>query len=151
MGRPNPAGSEDIGVARPQRIECIDARSLLIAETPHTSQRKGKSCPTAHRTRTSAIVAEYLTAVGIDWWGSSGCSLRRRSRRHGRLDLAPKESPPYCSYGGPDESQTRTKAPQLSRGSADRAIGFGGFPNVVLGGRTPGAAARASSRSAVSA
>ena len=35
------------------------------------------------------------------------------------------------------------QAPQLSRGSADRAIGSGGFPNVVLGGRTPGAASRA--------
>jgi hypothetical protein len=54
----------------PERIECIEDRSLLIAETTRTSQRTGKSCPAAPRTRTSAIVAEYLTAVGIDWPGS---------------------------------------------------------------------------------
>src|SRR5262249_59983129 len=54
-----------------------------------------------------------------------------------------KKVPRSVTYGGPDESQTRTKAPQLSHGSADRATGSGGFPNVVLGGRTPGAAARA--------
>ena len=82
-----------IGAAMPKRIECIDDRFLLIADDPHfTTQWEILSG--GPRTRTSAIVAEYLTAVGIDWWGSSGCSLRRRSRRHGRLDLAPKESPP---------------------------------------------------------
>ena len=41
MGRPDPAGSEDIGVARPQRIECIDDRSLLIADHPHFTAQGG--------------------------------------------------------------------------------------------------------------
>ena len=31
MGRPDPAGGED----RPERIECIDDRSLLVANHPH--------------------------------------------------------------------------------------------------------------------
>ena len=35
MGRPDPAGGEDIGEARPERIECIDDRSLLVANHPH--------------------------------------------------------------------------------------------------------------------
>src|SRR5262249_2668695 len=48
-------------------------------------------------------------------------------------NLAPKESPRIVTYGGPDESQTRTKAPQLGRGSADRAIGSGGFPQCRTG------------------
>ena len=69
MGRPDPAGSEDIGVARPQRIECIDDRSLLIADHPHFTAR-GEILSGGPRTRTSAIVAEYLTAVGTVWPGS---------------------------------------------------------------------------------
>src|SRR5262249_24605297 len=35
VGRPDPASGEDIGAAMPQRIECIDDRSLLIADHPH--------------------------------------------------------------------------------------------------------------------
>src|SRR5262249_58919236 len=35
VGRPNPAGGEDICVAMPERIECVDDRSLLIADHPH--------------------------------------------------------------------------------------------------------------------
>jgi len=35
MGRPDPAGGEDIGAAMPERIECIDDRFLLIAGDPH--------------------------------------------------------------------------------------------------------------------
>src|SRR5262249_54030503 len=31
----NPAGGEDICVAMPERIECVDDRSLLIANHPH--------------------------------------------------------------------------------------------------------------------
>src|SRR5215813_489153 len=52
------------------------------------------------------------------------------------------KAPRNVTYGGPTNPKPN-QAPQLSRGSADRAIGSGGFPNVVLGGRTPGAAARA--------
>ena len=36
VGGPDPAGGEDIGVAMPERIECIDDRSLLIADHPHS-------------------------------------------------------------------------------------------------------------------
>ena len=35
VGRPDTAGGEDIGVAMPERIECIDDRSLLIADHSH--------------------------------------------------------------------------------------------------------------------
>ena len=35
VGRPDPAGGEDIGAAMPQRIECVDDRALLIADHPH--------------------------------------------------------------------------------------------------------------------
>jgi hypothetical protein len=35
VGRPDSAGGEDIGVAMPERIECIDDRSLLVADHPH--------------------------------------------------------------------------------------------------------------------
>jgi hypothetical protein len=56
-----------IDAAIPERIECIDDRFLLIADDRHSA--RGKSCPAAPRTRTSAIVAEYLTAVGTDWPG----------------------------------------------------------------------------------
>ena len=35
MGRPDPAGSEDISVARQQRIKRLDDRSLLVANHPH--------------------------------------------------------------------------------------------------------------------
>jgi hypothetical protein len=35
VGRPDPAGGEDIGVAMPERIECVDDRSLLIADHPY--------------------------------------------------------------------------------------------------------------------
>src|SRR5438034_11752689 len=35
MGRPDPAGGENIGPAMPERIECVDDRSLLVAEHPH--------------------------------------------------------------------------------------------------------------------
>jgi hypothetical protein len=35
MGRPDPASSEDIGAAMPERIECVDNRSLLVADHPH--------------------------------------------------------------------------------------------------------------------
>jgi len=35
MGRPDPASSEDIGAAVPERIECVDNRSLLVADHPH--------------------------------------------------------------------------------------------------------------------
>jgi hypothetical protein len=38
VGRPDPAGGEDIGVATPERIECVDDRSLLIADDPHFSE-----------------------------------------------------------------------------------------------------------------
>src|SRR5262245_16457128 len=34
-GRPDPAGGENIGAATPERIECVDDRSLLIADHPH--------------------------------------------------------------------------------------------------------------------
>jgi len=34
VGRPDPAGGEDIGEARPERIESIDDRSLLVANHP---------------------------------------------------------------------------------------------------------------------
>src|SRR2546430_3937333 len=35
MGRPDPAGGENIGAAMPERIECVDDRSLLVADHPH--------------------------------------------------------------------------------------------------------------------
>jgi len=35
VGRPDSAGGEDIGVAMPERIECVDNRSLLVADQPH--------------------------------------------------------------------------------------------------------------------
>ena len=34
-GRPDPAGGEDIAVAMPQPGECVDDRSLLVADCPH--------------------------------------------------------------------------------------------------------------------
>jgi hypothetical protein len=34
MGRPDPAGGEDIGAAMPERIQCVDDRSLLVADHP---------------------------------------------------------------------------------------------------------------------
>jgi hypothetical protein len=35
VGRPDPASGEDIGAATPELIECVDDRSLLIADHPH--------------------------------------------------------------------------------------------------------------------
>jgi hypothetical protein len=35
VGRPDPAGGEDIGAAMSERIECVDDRSLLVADHPH--------------------------------------------------------------------------------------------------------------------
>ena len=35
VGRPNPARGEDIDIVMPQRIECVDDRSLLVADHPH--------------------------------------------------------------------------------------------------------------------
>jgi hypothetical protein len=35
MVRPDPASGEDIGAAMPERIECVDNRSLLVADHPH--------------------------------------------------------------------------------------------------------------------
>ncbi len=35
VGRPDSAGGENIDVAMPERIECIDDRFLLIADHPH--------------------------------------------------------------------------------------------------------------------
>ena len=35
VGRPDPAGGEDICVAMPELIECVEDRSLLIADHPH--------------------------------------------------------------------------------------------------------------------
>src|SRR5262245_37664975 len=35
VGRPNPAGGEDICVAMPERTECVEDCSLLIADHPH--------------------------------------------------------------------------------------------------------------------
>jgi hypothetical protein len=35
VGRSDPAGGEDIAVAMPERIECVDNRSLLVADHPH--------------------------------------------------------------------------------------------------------------------
>ena len=32
---PDPAGGEDIGAEMPQRIDCVEDRSLLIADHPH--------------------------------------------------------------------------------------------------------------------
>src|SRR5262245_19506887 len=32
---PDPAGGEDIGAATPELVECVDDRSLLIADHPH--------------------------------------------------------------------------------------------------------------------
>ena len=58
-----------IGAAMPERIECIDDRSLLIANHPHLTAQ-GEILSGRTKTRTSAIVTEYLTAVGIDWRGS---------------------------------------------------------------------------------
>ena len=43
MGRPDPAGGEDIGAAMPERIECIDDRFLLIADHPLTAQGEIRS------------------------------------------------------------------------------------------------------------
>ena len=34
-GRPDPTGGEDIGVAMPKRIECVDVRPLLVGDHPH--------------------------------------------------------------------------------------------------------------------
>ena len=39
VGRPGTlAGGEDIGVATPERIECVDDRFLVIADDPHFSE-----------------------------------------------------------------------------------------------------------------
>jgi hypothetical protein len=35
VGRPDPASGEDIGAAMPERIDCVDDRSLLVANHPH--------------------------------------------------------------------------------------------------------------------
>src|SRR5262249_10935849 len=35
VGRSDPAGGEDIGAAMPERVECVDDRSLLVADHPH--------------------------------------------------------------------------------------------------------------------
>src|SRR5262245_14143923 len=35
VGRPDPAGGEDIGAAMPQRVERVDDRSLLVADHPY--------------------------------------------------------------------------------------------------------------------
>src|SRR5262249_90557 len=35
VGRPDPAGGDDINVAMPERLEFVDDRSLLVADLPH--------------------------------------------------------------------------------------------------------------------
>src|SRR6516162_8804824 len=35
VGRPDPAGGEDIGATMPERIECVDDCPLLVADHPH--------------------------------------------------------------------------------------------------------------------
>ena len=52
------------------------------------------------------------------------------------------KSPVLLPTGDPTNPKPEPKAPQLSRGSIAQLV-LGGFPNVVLGGRTPGAASRA--------
>ena len=44
---PDPAGGEDIGAAMPERIECVDDRSLLIADHPHFLERLFNEAPFA--------------------------------------------------------------------------------------------------------
>ena len=58
-----------ISAALPERIECIDDRFLLIADDPHCTTQGGILSGRT-KDRISAIVAEYLTAVGTDWPGS---------------------------------------------------------------------------------
>src|SRR6266446_6957421 len=46
---PTPAGGEDISVAMPERIECIDDRSLLVADHPHFLKRTRQPQPSLRR------------------------------------------------------------------------------------------------------
>src|SRR6516164_211420 len=51
--------------------------------------------------------------------------------------------PRRVTYGGPDESQTKPKRRSLVAAPPIAQLVPVGFPNVVLGGCTPGAASRA--------
>src|SRR6516225_11394963 len=51
--------------------------------------------------------------------------------------------PRRVTYGGPDESQTKPKRRSLAAAPPISQLVLVGFPNVVLGGRMPGAATRA--------
>jgi hypothetical protein len=44
VGRPNPAGGEDICVTMPERIECVDDRCLLIADHSHFLEIDADRC-----------------------------------------------------------------------------------------------------------
>src|SRR5215831_15802570 len=138
-----------IGAAMPKRIECIDDRFLLIADDPHFTAQ-------------GAILSGRTKDQNIGY--CRGISDGGRHRLAGQLRLqleaaleaaratrpsAKRKSPVVLPTGNPTNPKPN-QAPQLSRGSADRATGSGGFPNVVLGGRTPGAAAARAARAPLS-
>src|SRR6266487_523912 len=73
--RPDPAGGEDIGVAMPERIECIDDRFLLIADHPHFLEID------ADRSQTFRDIADVLVL------GAAGQDLATDHQERGRDNL----------------------------------------------------------------
>src|SRR5262245_16287583 len=75
VGRPDSAGGEDIGVAMPERIECIDDRFLLIADHPHFLEID------ADRSQTFRDIADVLVL------GAAGQDLAADHQERGRDNL----------------------------------------------------------------
>jgi hypothetical protein len=75
MGRPDPAGGENIGAAMPERIECVDDRSLLVADHPHFLEID------AERSQIFRNIADVLVL------GAAGQDLATDHQERGRDNL----------------------------------------------------------------
>src|SRR5262249_29616133 len=105
VGRPDPALGEDIGAA-------IDDRSLLIADHPHFTAQ-GEILSGGPKDQNIGYCRVISDGGRHRLAGQLRLQLEAAIEAARATNLAPKESPRIVTYGGPDESQTRTKAPQL--------------------------------------